>query len=128
MPPEEMTTGTLYMINADTGEKTELMPIQTLTVGSVGNLDKCGPIDFDREISFDIDINKISRKTLLDLMYNSISAKGSLEEIAKKIFRELPLGAKIQAASLRQSKTHKKKRINKKWAKRYGYICTVYYL
>lgn len=123
-----MPTGTLYMINADTGEKTEVMPIETLTVGSVGNLDKCGLIEFNQEISFDIDINKISRKTLLHLMYNSISVKGSLEEIAKGIFRELPHEAEIQEVDLKQSKTHKKKRINKKWAKRYGYICMVYYL
>lgn len=122
-----MPTGTLYMTNPDTGEKIEAMPIQTLTVGSVGNLDKCRPIDFDREISFDIDIDKISRKTLLDLMYNSISAKGSLEEIAKQIFIKLPHEAKIQEVELKQNRTHKKKRINKKWAKRYGYICTIYY-
>jgi len=61
------------------------------------------------------------------LMPKKLVCKGSPEEIAKGIFRELPHEAEIQEVDLRQSKTHKKKRINKKWAKRYGYICTVYY-
>lgn len=126
MPPEEMPTGTLYMINPNTGEEIELDGIQEITMEPVEPID-IEPIKTDGEIEISMDV-KISDELKEMLMPKKLVCKGSPEEIAKQIFRGLPLEAEIQAASLRQSKTHKKKRINKKWAKRYGYICTVYYL
>lgn len=126
MLPEEMPTGTLYMINADTGEEIELDGIQEITMEPVEPID-IEPIKTGGEIEISMDV-EISDELKEMLMLKKLVCKGSPEEIAKQIFRELPHEAKIQEVELRQSKTHKKKRINKKWAKRYGYICTVYYL
>lgn len=128
MLPEEISTGTIYMINPNTGEEIELDGIQEITMEPVEPID-IEPIKTSGEISMDVEISDELKDELKEmLMPKKLVCKGSPEEIAKKIFRELPHEAKIQEVELRQSKTHKKKRINKKWAKRYGYICTVYYL
>jgi hypothetical protein len=42
--------------------------------------------------------------------------------------KELPKNITIGSAKYKQIRKHKKRRINKKWAKRYGYIKTTTYL
>ena len=127
MSTDKLDIGNAFMIVPNTGDRIELNGIQKMTIEAVEPID-IEPIKTSGEIEISMDVEKISRKTLLHLMYKSIVTKGSPEEIAKGIFRGLPLEAKIQEVELRQNRTHKKHRINKKWAKRYGYTCTVYYV
>lgn len=53
----------------------------------------------------------------------TISIDGVIPEEFKSLFK-----AKYKRVVIKQAKIHKKKRINKKWKKRYGYTCTLYYV
>lgn len=108
MPTDKLEVGNLFIVDLDTGERTELNGIEEVTFTtedtSVSNENKA--YITPRELSLSLDISDIS----IEMM-----------EMLMPKFRILGL-------MYSQNKTHRKKRINKKWAKKYGYTCTVYYV
>ncbi len=69
------------------------------------------------------------KKALLPILYDYITVQGTLNEIAQEVYRKILWHGHYETkhVDIAQIATHKKKRINKKWAKRYGYVCRVYY-
>ncbi len=70
-----------------------------------------------------------NKKAPLPLLYDHITAQGTLDEIAQEVYQKILQHGHYETTpvDIVQIATHKKKRINKKWAKRYGYVCRVYY-
>lgn len=107
----------------------DLQLIQDISM-PMDNIGEFGPIVNPTEskgFTATMEINEIGMKTLRDLLYKSFTVTGSIEEIAREVFVNMPLGHEVVDLEFKQNRTHRKKRINKKWAKRYGYTCTVFY-
>lgn len=105
MPPKVMSNiGEMYIENLETGERTKFEGISDISI----DYDECEcdyePMKLSEEFSFTLDIAEMPILTTLRLL----GLDGSI-------------GWKIV-----QNKQHKKKRINKKWAKKYGYTCLVW--
>lgn len=79
-----------------------------------------------REITGTFEIK--DKRALRELLYKTITVRGSLDEIVKILFVNAPLNRVIVHLDIKQNRTHKKRRINKKWANRYGYTCRAYYV
>lgn len=76
--------------------------------------------------TFDI-FPEMYTNALNKLLPKKIVLQGNPENLAKGIFKKLPSSANILSIDIFQTKKHRNKRIDKKWAKRYGYTCIVYY-
>lgn len=76
--------------------------------------------------TFDI-FPEIYTNALNKFLPKKIVFQGNPRSLAKDLFYQLPSGVNILEINLFQTRKHKKKRIDKKWQKRYGYTCIVYY-
>ncbi|MGJ0847425.1 hypothetical protein ACR77J_12110 [Tissierella praeacuta] len=123
MPTDKLDIENIFMIDANTGEKTEIKGVTNITVTTEDKVEY-EPFISPREISFDVEISEELREKLLP---KKLVCSGSPKEIGEKIFRDFPLECKILGVHLKQNRIHRKRRINKKWAKRYGYTCKVFY-
>lgn len=122
----DLSIGKMYIENPETGERTELNGIEDITIATL-DTSKFEPITIPKEYTLSVDLANMPDETMQMLFGKKLVCTGSPEEIRKKLFWELPINANILNLDLIQNKTHKKHRINKKWAKRYGYTCTVFY-
>jgi hypothetical protein len=106
MPPDKLKfdVGNIFIKDLNTGEETELNGIADINI-TTDRIEEIEPIRTPREMSFSMDVSVISIEII--------------EQLMPKV--------RILGLLYSQNKTHKKKRINKKWAKRYGYTCTVFY-
>ena len=128
MPTDKVSSiiGRMYIENPETGERTELNGIPTLTM-TTDDTSEFEPNAFPAEYSFSMDISNISDKVKDMLFGKKLVCTGILEEISNKLFKEIPDIKSILNIDLIQNRIHKKKRINRKWANRYGYTMTVDY-
>lgn len=134
MPTDKLDIQNAFMIDPNTGDRIKLDGIKEMTVEAVEPID-IEPIKTggEIEISMDVDISDELKEMLMPktLVLKDIYNTGDLLRklhIAKWILEDAPINANILQAIVRQAKTHKKKRINKKWAKRYGHTCIVFYV
>lgn len=131
MPIDKLEVKNVFITNPDTGEKTELKGVSTLTM-TTDETSQYEPIKaFDSKGftgTLEKATTKLVMKVLRDILYKSFTVRGSIEEIVREVFLNMPLGHEVVDLEFKQNKTHKKKRINKKWKKRYGYTCKVYYV
>lgn len=127
MPPDNLDVCKIYIENLETGERTELNGIEDITIATL-DTSKFEPITIPKEYNISMDISNISDEVKDMLFGKKLVCTGSLEEISNKVFKEIPDIKSILNIDLIQNRIHKKHRINKKWAKRYGFTCTVYYV
>lgn len=127
MPTDKMEVGNLFIVDPNTGDKIELVGIQEITFEPLEPIDTKF-LSLPPEYNFSIDMFRISAKALRDILYKTFTVTGTVEEIARQVFLNIPLGREVVDLDFKQNKTHKKKRINKKWARKYGYTCKVYYV
>lgn len=113
MPTDKLEVKNIFITDLDTGQRTELKDVTDIKEDKV----EYEPFISPREVSFEVEIS----------LPKKLIAKGNLEDVAKEIFFGLPLEAKILDLEFMQNRIHNRKRINKKWAKRYGFTCTVVY-
>ncbi|OZV12325.1 hypothetical protein CIW83_09520 [Tissierella sp. P1] len=104
MPPDKLDIGKIFIKDLNTGEEMELNEIADINI-TTDRIEEIEPIRTPREISFSMDVSQVSIE--------------AIEQLMPKV--------RILGLLYSQNKTHRKHRINKKWAKRYGYTCTVYY-
>lgn len=121
MPTDKLEVGNLTFVDLETGQKTKIDTIPSLTMVT-DETSQFEPIKALEELP---EITVTS--TFLDMFYKSFTVIGTIEEIAREVFLNMPLGHEVVDLDFKQNKTHKKKRINKKWARKYGYTCKVYY-
>lgn len=127
MPTDKLEVENIFIVDSNTGERTELKGVADITV-TTEDISAYEPIrPYTGDISFAMDV-EVSDEFKEMLLAKKLIAKGNLEEIAKEIFLGLPLKSRILDLEFMQNRIHKSKRINKKWAKRYGYTCTVIYI
>lgn len=127
MPTDKLEVGNLFIVDQNTGERTELKDVTNITV-TTDNESEIEPIrPYTGEISFTMNV-EVSDEFKEMFLPKKLTAKGNLEDVAKEIFWGLPLESEILDLEFSQNRIHKRKRINKKWAKRYGYTCTVIYI
>ena len=120
-----MINGEMYFVDPGTDEKIKIDGIKDFKVNNDTIPEYNFSAELNKEYNFEIDTNKISKKELLKLICNTSILTGSIGEISEQLIYEA-LSNKIRWVDLKQNKVHKKKRINKKWAKQYGYTCVVY--
>lgn len=99
--------GQMCMTNLETGEKFELGEVKDLTNKFEISPYESIPINTTSEISFDC-TTEFNKKLFDKIWDNAIDNNRAMEGY-------------IDIFCARQKRRHKKKRINKKWAKRYGY-------
>lgn len=116
----------MYIENLGTGEIAEIKEISTLDIIDTNTIE-FEPITFPTEYTFSMDISNISDEVKDMLFGKKLVCTGILEDISNKLFGEISDIKSIFSLYLIQNRIHKKHRINKKWAKRYGFTCTVYY-
>lgn len=128
MPTDQMEVSNLTIVDPETGQETKIdtIPTLTMTIDDTSQFEPIKALQEPKEITGTLEIKDM--KTLRKLLYKSFTVSGSTEEIARGVFVNMPLGHEVVDLDFKQNRTHKKKRINKKWAKRYGYTCTVYYV
>lgn len=128
MPTDKMEVGNLTFTNLKTRQETRINTIATLTMATddTSQYEPIKTLEYPREITGTLEIKDM--KALRELLYKSFTVTGTIDEIAREVFLNMPLGREVVELSLKQNKTHRKKRINKKWAKKYGYTCKVYYV
>lgn len=107
MPPDKLKfdVGNIFIKDLNTGEETELNGIADINI-TTDRIEEIEPIRTPREMSFSMDVSVISIEII--------------EQLMPKV--------RILGLLYSQNRIHRKYRINKKWAKRYGYTCTVYYI
>lgn len=128
MSTDKMEVSNLTIVDPETGLETNINAIPTLTMATDKTLD-CEPIiGWDRPMEFNATLEVKNTKRLMDTLFKSFTVSGSIDEIVRKVFLNMPLGREVVDLDFKQNKTNKKKRINKKWAKRYGYTCKVFYV
>lgn len=121
----------LYMKNLETGETTKLSDERGFA--TIPTIETAKEIDADfihlpeKEISISGKITNLSDGLAQLLMGKRLVFTGTLDQIMKNFTETVTLDMNILAVRLKQNKTHKKYRINKKWIKRYGYTLTVHY-
>ncbi len=113
----KIKTDKVFIKDLDTGETTEFNGMHNmiaLTANTIG---------------VPPDIVNYPQEITIPLLYDYITAQGTLDEIAQEVYQKILQHGHYETkhVDIAQIATHKKKRINKKWAKRYGYICRVYY-
>lgn len=97
----------VYLVNRQTGFKTEIEKIESIKLTiSKAKTSKGKFLVANKELNLSIDADNIT-DDIRNFLYAIDRAKSSI--------------------GILQNRPHDKKRINKKWAKRYGYTCTVYY-
>lgn len=128
MPPDKMEVGNLTFTDPKTGQETRINTIATLTMATddTSQYEPIKALEYPREITGTLEIKDM--KILRDILFKSFTVTGTIEEIAKEVFLNTPLGHKVVDLEFKQNRNHKKKRINKKWARKYGYACKVYYV
>lgn len=102
MPTDKTGVSNLTIVDPETGQKTRIDTIPTLTM-AIDDTSQYEPI-------------------------KAFTTSGSIEEIAEEVFLNMPLGREVVDLEFKQNRIHRKKRINKKWARKYGYTCKVYYM
>lgn len=122
----ESTIPKMYIENTETGERTELNGISTLTIDDIIT-SEFEPNTIPKEYSISMDLSNVSDETIRRIFGKKLVCTGSLEEILNKLFKEIPGIKSILDLDIIQNKIHKKKRINRKWANRYGFTCRVSY-
>lgn len=127
MEPRNTSKARMLIANPKTGEETEFKGIQPLTITTDKTVDDNLFPACNQPTEFNATMDVINAEALNELLYNTLAIKGTVEEIARGIVRLLLAGYTIARLYFWQIRTHKKKRINKKWAKKYGYACKVYY-
>ena len=128
MPTDKMEVGNLTFTDPKTGQETRINTIATLTMAT-DDTSQYEPIktpEYPREITGTFKIKDM--KALRELLYKSFTVSSTIEEIAREVFLNMPLGYEVVHLDFKQNKTHKKKRISKKWARKHGYTCKVYYV
>jgi len=127
MPTDKLEVGNLTFVNLETRQEIQIDTTPTLTMATDETIEHEPIKSFEQteEITGTFEIKNM--KALRDLLYKSFAVRGSIEEIARKVFLNMPLGHEVVDLEFMQNRIHKKKRINKKWAKRYGYTCIVFY-
>lgn len=128
MPTKEMKVENIFIVDQNTGEEMELGDIATLTMTTddTSQFEPIKPYYEAEEIAGTFEIKNM--KAIRELLYKSFTVSGTIEEIVKEVFVNMPLGREVVDLEFRQNRVHKKKRINKKWAREYGYTCKVYYV
>lgn len=128
MPPDKIDIGNLTFVDLETGQETKIDATPTLTMATDETLDYEPIIGWDKPMEFNATLEVKNTKRLMDVLFKSFTVTGTIEEITRKVFLNMPLGREVVDLEFKQNKTHKKKRINKKWARKYGYTCKVYYV
>ena len=128
MPTDKLEVSSLTIVDPETGQEARIDSIPTLTMATDETLDYEPIIDWDKpkEINGTFEIKDMG--VLWDLLYKSFTVSGTIEEITREVFLNMPLGHAVVHLDFKQNRTHRKKRINKKWARKYGYTCKVYYV
>lgn len=133
MPTKELDIGNLFIVDPNTGERTELKDIPTLTMTTDETLDYEPIIGWDKpkEFTATMEVKEIGMR-MINMLRGRKVFKGSMDDISLMLWNFIfnqwvTLGeSTIYDIKIKQNRTHKKHRINKKWAKRYGYTCTVF--
>ncbi|SCG82719.1 hypothetical protein DW1_1146 [Proteiniborus sp. DW1] len=123
--PADKFVGRLYTSDPITGEKREIKGIQEFTINT-DEIADYEPIEVPKEINISLNNVEISQEAIEMLIGKHRVLKGSLKGITEQIINQI-LPNEISWIDLKQNRVHKKGRINKKWRKRHGYTCTVYY-
>lgn len=128
MPTDKLDVSNLYITDPETGQETKMdtIPTLTMTTDAGVNHEPIKAFEPPREITGTFEIKNM--KALRELLYKSFTVSGSIDEMVREVFLNMPLGREVVDLEFKQNKTHKKKRINKKYAKKYGYTCKVYYV
>ncbi len=149
MGEDYATIGDLRITNVETGETFEGTTIEGkshlhitgLSTNEVARLEKVIDITAsdttqtslglnlldDNGFTISLEITDMSEELKDLLMPNYVVAQGSLQQIATILAIMRGAGIEIISTHLEQTRTHRKKRINKKWAKRHGYTCAIRY-
>ncbi len=129
MGEDYTTKGDLYIMSTDTGEVAKLgKAINVEMVASDTSQEKQElNLSDDKEMTLSFDITELSDELKELLMPNYVVAQGSLQQIAAILVIMREAGIEIINTHLEQARTHRQKRIDKKWAKRYGYTCLIRY-
>lgn len=127
MPIKDMEVSNVFTVDPEIGEETEIKGVETLTVTTDEAIDYNPNTSFAEPIEFNATMEVKDMRRLKDLLYKSITVTGTLGEISRQVFLGLPLHYEIVDLEFKQNRTHRKKRINKKYANKYGYTCKVYY-
>ena len=121
----------LYMENLETGEITKLS--DDIEFATISTIEAMTEIDTDFvqppeiELSISGKITNLSDEFMEFLLGKRLVFTGTLDQIIKEFTETVTLDMNILAVRLKQNKTHKKYRTNKKWIKRYGYTLVIYY-
>jgi len=129
MPPDMVDIGKVFFTNLQTGKKFEIKGITDINVSTLDTREFADikPIDISKGYSSPMINVEISDEFLEKLIGNRKVVKGSLREISRELVENGIWIDNILWINAKRNKVHKKHRINKKWAKRYGYTCTVFY-
>ena len=124
----KIKTDKVFIKDLDTGETTELSGVHNM-VALTANAISVPPDMFNYPQEITIPFEVTGEKALLPILYDYITVQGTLNEIAQEVYRKILWHGHYETkhVDIVQIATHKKKRTNKKWAKRYGYICRVYF-
>ena len=127
MPTDKMEVSNLTFVGQATGQETRINTIATLTITTddTSQYEPIKTLECPKEIIGTFEIKDM--KILRDILFKSFTVTGTIEEIAKEVFLNTPLGHEVVDLDFKQNRTHRKKRINKKWKKKYGYTCKVFY-
>lgn len=126
--------GRAVMIDPNTGDEIELDGIDEIIIEPLEPIE-VKTYKIPCEYNFSMDNVKISDDLIKMLLpprkiyvQNIFSIKDFLKlvSLAQLMLSLPPSKSEIVGVTLKQARTHKKKRINKKWAKRYGYEVILY--
>ncbi|MSU01913.1 hypothetical protein [Tissierella pigra] len=127
MPIDKLDVENIYMIDPNTGERTELKGVADITVATedISAYEPIVPYAGDTSFAMDVTVSDEFKEKFFP---KKLTVKGSIEEIVREVFLNMPLGHEVVDLEFKQNRIHNKKRINKKWGKRHGYTCTVIYI
>lgn len=136
MPTDKLEVENVFIVDLETGQRTELKGIDEVLIITKEDLDKNEPymsLTEPKEFTATMEVKEIGMR-MLNMIRGRKIFKGNMNDIVLKLINfiyvhRVAFGyCNIYDICIKQNRTHKKKRINKKWAKRYGYTCMVYYV
>lgn len=134
MPPDNIQANNLTFTNLETGQevKLDIIPTLTMTTGQESEHEPYMDLTEPKGFTATMEVKEIGMR-MINMLKGRKAFQGSVDEISATLFNFISwqwatIGeSTIYDINIKQNRTHKKKRINKKWAKRYGYTCYVDY-